>query len=336
MHAEDESDRVSNPDVTLRDVLRARERIAPIARRTPLIHSAALSERAGTSVYLKLENIQETGSFKIRGAANRMLQLTADEKARGVITVSTGNHGRAVAYVAGRLGVPAVICMSKRVPTSKEEAIRALGAEVVLHGQGYDEAERHSFQLEQERGLVRIGGFDDPSIIAGHGTIGLELLEDLREIDTAIVPLSGGGLISGIALALKSADHTVRVVGVSQDRAPVMFHSLCAGRPIELPEEETLADALAGGIGLDNRYTFRMVRQLVDETVLVTEEEIAAGIVFAQEQHRLVVEGGGAVGIAALLHGRVSALGRNVAVVVSGGNIALPVLRRLLEGRSTG
>jgi threonine dehydratase len=336
MHAEDGSNGFSTPDVTLRDVLRARERIAPIARRTPLIRSAALGERAGTSVYLKLENIQETGSFKIRGAANRMLQLTADEKARGVITVSTGNHGRAVAYVAGRLGVPAVICMSKRVPKSKEEAIRALGAEVVLHGRSYDEAERHAFQLEQGRGLIRIGAFDDPSIIAGHGTIGLELLEDLREIDTVVVPLSGGGLISGIALALKSAGCTVRVVGVSQDRAPVMFHSLRAGRPIELPEEETLADALAGGIGLDNRYTFRMVRELVDETVLVTEKEIAAGIVFAHEEHRLIVEGGGAVGIAALLHGHVSALGRNVAVVVSGGNIALRVLRRLLEGTSTG
>jgi len=314
--------------------LRARERIAPIARRTPLIRSAALGERAGTSVYLKLENMQETGSFKIRGAANRMLQLTDDEKARGVITVSTGNHGRAVAYVAGRLGVPAVICMSERVPKGKREAIRALGAEVVLHGQSYDEAERYSVRLEQKRGLVRIGAFDDPSIIAGHGTIGLELLEDLHEIDTAIVPLSGGGLISGIALALKSAERMIRVVGVSQDRAPVMFHSLRAGRPIELPEEETLADALAGGIGLDNRYTFRMVRQLVDETVLVTEEEIAAAIVFALEQHRLVVEGGGAVGIAALLHGRLSALGRNVAVVVSGGNIALPVLRKLQERAS--
>jgi len=332
MQRESAPKRIPTSGVTLRDIYRARQCIAPIARRTPLILSLALSERAGTSVYLKLENLQETGSFKIRGAANRMLHLSSDEKARGVITVSTGNHGRAVAYVAGRLGIPAVVCMSERVPPGKVEAIRALGAEVVVGGQGYDEAEQRSVQLERERGLVRIAPFDDPRVIAGQGTIGLELLEDLPEVDTAIVPLSGGGLISGIARALKSADRTIRVIGVSQDRAPVMVHSLRAGRPVELPEEETLADALAGGIGLDNRYTFPMVRELVDDTVLVTEEEIAAGIAFALEQHRLVVEGGGAVGIAALLQGRVSGSGRNVAVVVSGGNVGLPALRRVLEG----
>ena len=331
MQADDAFDTISTSRLALRDIREARERIASIARRTPLIRSAALSERAGTAVYLKLENLQETGSFKVRGAANRMLQLTADEKARGVITVSTGNHGRAVAYVAGRLGIPAVICMSERVPASKEEAIRALGAEVVVHGQSYDEAERHSFHLERERGLVRIEGFDDPFVIAGQGTIGLEVLEELPEVDTAIVPLSGGGLISGIALALKSVGRPVRVIGVSQDRAPVMVHSLRAGRPIELPEEETIADALAGGIGLANRHTFRMVRELVDETALVTEKEIAAAILFALEQDRLIVEGGGAVGIAALLHGHVNAVGRNVVVVISGGNIALPVLHKVLE-----
>jgi threonine dehydratase len=331
----DRSTGASLPGVTFSDIRHARERIASIVRRSPLVYSAALSERAGTPVHLKLENLQETGSFKVRGAANRMLQLTAEEKTQGVVTVSTGNHGRAVAYVASRLGIPAVICMSERVPAGKVEAIRGLGAEVVLHGEGYDEAERHSFRLERERGLVRIEGFDDPFVIAGQGTIGLELLEDLPGIDTVIVPLSGGGLISGIALALKSVERLIRVVGVSQDRAPVMVHSLRAGRPIELPEEETLADALAGGIGLDNRHTFRMVRELVDETVLVTEEEIASGIVFALEQDRLVVEGGGAVGIAALLHGHVSGLGRTVAVVVSGGNISSGLLCTLLERAST-
>jgi threonine dehydratase len=322
----------SLPDVTLADVHRARECIALFTRRTPLIHSAALSERTGASVHLKLENLQQTGSFKVRGAANRMLRLTDDERTRGVITVSTGNHGRAVAYVANRLGIPAVICMSERVPAGKEAAIRALGAEVVVHGDSYDEAAQHAFQLESERGLVRIEGFDDPLVIAGQGTVGLELLEDLPEIDTAIVPLSGGGLISGIAVALKAAGRPVRAVGVSQDRGPVMVRSLQAGRPIGLPEEQTIADALAGGIGLTNHHTFRMVRELVDETVLVTEAEIADGIVFALEHDRLVIEGGGAVGIAALLHGRVRSPGRTVAVVVSGGNIGLRLLRSLLEG----
>ena len=322
---------MSTADVTVGDIHQAWQRIASIARRTPLLRSAALSERAGTSVYLKLENLQETGSFKIRGAANRMLQLSAEQKARGIITVSTGNHGLAVAYVARQLGLPAVVCVSERVPPEKMEAIRRLGAELVAAGSSYDEAEQQSLQLERHRGLTRIAPFDDPLVIAGQGTIGLELLEELPDIDTAIVPLSGGGLISGIALALKSADRAIRVVGVSQERAPVMFRSLRAGRPIELPEEETLADALAGGIGLDNRYTFRMVRQLVDDVVLVTEEEIASGILFALEQHHLGVEGGGAVGIAALLCGRARGLGNSLAVLVSGGNIGLSRLRRLLE-----
>jgi len=336
MQAEERSRGSSASRPTLREIVEARERIAAIARRTPAIRSRALSERAGTAVWLKLENLQETGSFKVRGAANRMLQLTDEERARGVITVSTGNHGRAVAYVARRLGMPAVICTSERVPTSKLQAIRGLGAEVVVHGVSYDEANRQSMQLARERGLVRIEGFDDPLVIAGQGTIGLELLEDLPGLDTAIVPLSGGGLISGIALALASAGRPVRVVGVSQERAPVMVASLRAGRPIELPEEETLADALAGGIGLDNRHTFRLVRELIDETILVTEQEIAAGIAFAFEEHRLVVEGGGVVGLAALLHGRVSGLGREVAVVISGGNVALPLLHALLAGASPG
>ena len=176
-----------------------------------------------------------------------------------------------------------------------------------------------------------IDPFDDPFVIAGQGTIGLELLEDFPEIDTVVVPLSGGGLISGIALALKSASSTIRVIGVSMDRAPVMYHSLKAGAPIDMEEEETIADALVGNIGLNNQYTFRMVQEYVDDVVLVSEEEIAAAMAFALEQHHFVVEGGGAVGIAALLHQKASGLGRNVVVVVSGGNVSLPLLLRMVE-----
>ena len=319
------------PDVSVQDIYLARQRIAPIARKTPLIESPWLTERAGASVYLKLEGLQETGSFKIRGAANRLLNLTADEKARGVITVSSGNHGRAVAYVARQLGVNAVVCLSERVPGGKVAAIERLGAEAVVYGKSYDEAEEHSFKLEEERGLTRIHPFDDPFVIAGQGTIGLELLEDLPGVDTVVVPLSGGGLISGIALALKSANPAIGVIGVSMDRAPVMVHSLRAGAPIEMEEEETIADALAGGIGLDNRYTFRMVQEYVDDTVLVSEGEIAHAMAFALEQHHLVVEGGGAVGVAALLHGRVREVGRNVAVVLSGSNVDLPLLLQVAQ-----
>jgi threonine dehydratase len=313
-------------DPTLRDIHLAMQRIAGLARRTPLIRSAGLSERVGAAVYLKLESLQETGSFKIRGAANKLLSLTADELARGVVAVSSGNHGRAVAHVAQQLGVWAVICVSERVPAGKVEAIRRLGAEVVVHGAGYDEAEAHSLRLQAERGLTRVDPFDDPAVIAGQGTVGLELLEDLPHLDTVVVPLSGGGLIAGIAVALKAANPAIRVIGTSMDRAPVMVHSLRAGRPLELPEEDTLADALAGGIGLDNRYTFRLVQRYVDEALLVSEDEIAGAMVFALEQERLVVEGGGAVALAAALYGKVTEPGRTVAVVISGGNVDLPLL----------
>ncbi len=312
---------MNQPDVTPDDIFLARERIAPIVQRTPLINSRFLSERTGTAVRLKLENLQETGSFKLRGATNKLLNLSAGERERGVVTVSTGNHGRAVAYAAGKLGIPAVICLSENVPPNKVEAIRQLGAEVVQAGRSYDEAESHALRLRDARGLTLVDPFDDPLIVAGQGTIGLELLEEMPEIDMAVIPLSGGGLVAGIAIALKSAKPAVRIIGISMDRAPVMVHSLRAGRPIEMPEEPTLADALAGGIGLRNRHTFRLVQELVDETHLVTEEEIAAGMAFAFHQHHVVVEGGGAVGLAALLHGRVPNLGRRIAVVISGGNV---------------
>jgi len=317
-------------DPTLRDIYLARQRIAGLARRTSLIRSAGLSERAGAEVYLKLESLQETGSFKIRGAANKLLSLAADERARGVVAVSSGNHGRAVAYVAHRLDVRAVICVSERVPAGKVEAIRRLGAEVVVRGASYDEAEAHSLRIQAEQGLTRVDPFDDPAVIAGQGTVGLELLEDLPQVDTVVVPLSGGGLISGIAVALKAVSPAIRVIGVSMDRAPVMVRSLRAGRPLELPEENTLADALAGGIGLDNRYTFRLVQRYVDETLLVSEDEIAGAMVFALEQERLVVEGGGAVALAALLYGKVKEPGRTIAVVLSGANVDLPLLSQLI------
>jgi len=318
-------------DLTMRDVYLARERIASLARRTPLVHSPFLSERVGAAAYLKLENLQETGSFKIRGAANRMLTLTADQKSRGVIAISTGNHGRAVSYVAGRLGVKALICIPEGTPSNKVEGIKRLGGEVLVSGGTYDEAEDEAFRLQKEKGLTMVNPYDDPYTIAGQGTIGLELLEDLPEIDTVFVPVGGGGLISGIALALKCASSDIRVVGVSMDRAPVMYHSLKAGAPIRMEQEESLADALVGGIGLENRYSFRMVQEYVDDFVLVSETEIAEAMVFALERHHLLVEGGAAVGLAAVLRGRLQGGGDNVAVVLSGSNVEVPLLLRLVQ-----
>ncbi|MGD2145220.1 MAG: hydroxyectoine utilization dehydratase EutB [Anaerolineae bacterium] len=315
-------------DLKMRDVYAARKAIAGMALRTPLIEAPVLTQRAGAAVYLKLENVQRTGSFKIRGAASKLSSLSDDERRRGVIAVSSGNHGRAVAYVAREFGVRAVVCMSKRVPLNKVEGIRSLGADLALHGESYDAAERHALRLQAERGLTLIPPFDDPHVIAGQGTIGLETLEDLPGVGTVMVPLSGGGLMAGIALVLKAADPAIRTVGVSMERAPVMFHSLRAGRPIQMEEQETLADALVGGIGLDNRHTFRMIQKYVDETVLVTEEEIASAMAFALNQQHLVVEGGGAVALAALMNGKLAERGEEIVVVVSGGNVEIP---RLVE-----
>lgn len=313
----------------LADIYAARRRIAGIAIRTPLLRSASLSDRCGAEVCLKLENVQQTGSFKLRGAANRLLSLSDEERARGVIAVSSGNHGRAVATVAAQTGIHAVICLAETAARNKVEAIRRTGAEVILAGATYDEAAARAVELQRRRGLIFIHPFDDPCVIAGQGTIGIELLEDLPNIDTAIVPLSGGGLISGVALALKSANPALRVIGVSMERAPVMVESLRAGKVLELAEKPTLADALAGGItgldGVHNAYTFRLCQQLVDQTALVSEDEIASAMAFMLEAHHLVVEGGGAVGIAALLAGKVTP-GLHTAAIISGGNVDIPLL----------
>jgi threonine dehydratase len=256
--------------------------------------------------------------------------LTEEEKARGVLAISSGNHGRAVAYLARRLGIQAVICMSSRVPGNKVEAIRRLGAQVVVHGANYEEAEGHARHLLAQRGLTMVEPFDDPLVIAGQATISLEILEDLPRVATVIVPLSGGGLLSGIALAMKKANPKIRTVGAMMDRAPVMYHSLQAGHLVTLDEEDTLADALAGNIALDNRYTFRLVQKYVDEVVLVSETEIAEAMAFSLEAHRLVVEGGAAVGIAAASQGKAAPLAGPAVVVVSGGNADLGSLLKIM------
>lgn len=316
----------------LDDVYSAQQRIRDLIYKTPLIESPELTEIAGSEVFLKLESLQVTGSFKIRGAANKILSLSDDESRRGVMAVSSGNHGRAVAYVTQRNNIPAVICISETVPGNKVGAIRDLGAEVIIAGKTYDEAAERAEGLQVERGLTMVHPFDDPEVIAGQGTIGLELLEDLPEIDSAIVPLSGGGLLGGIALTLKTIKPMVQTIGVSMERGAAMIESLKAGEIREVVEEPTLADALVGGIGNENAYTFELIKRYVDETVLVSEEEIAAGIRFALEKHHLVVEGGGAVGMAAILAAKAKNLGQKTVIVLSGGNVDLPVLFEVVKG----
>jgi threonine dehydratase len=304
----------------LQDIYRARRTIGGHVVRTPLVPSIALSDAVGAPVHLKLEHQQITGSFKLRGAANALLSLDPEQRRRGVVAASTGNFGRALAYAARQAGVPAVICMSRLVPSNKVEAIRALGAEVRIVGSSQDDAQEEVDRLASGHGMAMLPPFDHADVIAGQGTIGLELLEDLSDLDTVLVPLSGGGLLAGIALAIKSANPKARLVGATMERGAAMHASLRAGHPVLVEEVESLADSLGGGVGLSNRYSFAMVRDLVDDVVLVSENQIADAIRFAYRHEQQVVEGAGAVGIAALSAGLVSDPGIT-AIVLSGRNI---------------
>lgn len=316
------------------DLERAREVVAAHLVRTPLLPSHPLSHRAGTPVHLKLENLQLTGSFKARGAACRLAALSPEERARGVVTCSSGNHGRAVARMARLMGVRATICVPSWIDPVKLRAIRADGAQALLAGSTYDEAEATAEGLREERGLVFVHPFDDPRIIAGQATVGVEIVDDLPEVATVVVPLSGGGLAGGVASVVKERCPSARVVAASAERASVMVKSLEAGRPLELPEEETLASALSGGIGLENRYTFRMVRELVDRHVLVSEGEIEDAVGYAFSELHTLVEGGGAVALAALLAEKPEPREGPVAVILSGGNLDPERLVRIVgEGR---
>ena len=317
--------------VTLAAIETARERIAPLIRQTPVIPSASLSERSGGDIHLMLEQLQITGSFKLRGAMNAVLSLTEAQKARGVVGVSTGNHGRGLAYAARNAGVKCLICMSELVPQNKVAGIRAQGAEVRIIGRSQDEAQEEVDRLVTEEGMTMLPPFDHEDIIAGQGTLGLELHEQLPELETVLVPLSGGGLISGVALALKARNPAIRIIGISMDRGAAMFESQRAGKPVQVQEYPSLADSLGGGIGLDNRYTFQIVRDLVEDMLLVTEDEIADAIRHAYWHEKLVIEGAGAVGIAALLPGKIKNPGTCVSIL-SGCNIDMDLHKRLING----
>lgn len=305
------------------DFARARERIRDLIWRTPVLPV----ETPAGQVALKLESLQRTGSFKARGAANRILKLDRAERRRGIVAVSSGNHGRAVAEVARHIGIAATVCVPDWADPLKLRGIEEAGATLVFCGNSYDAAEERAAALATSRGLTLIHPFDDPDVIEGQGTIALELLEQVPDLEEVLVPLSGGGLVAGVGLAAKAAG--VRVVAVSARRASVMVQSIDAGRPVQLPDEETVASALSGGIGLDNRLTFDIVKEVAAEHVIVEEDEIRGAVAWCFHRHRLVVEGGGAVGIAALRSGYRPA-GR-AATIVSGGNIDPAALTALAD-----
>ncbi len=291
-----------------------------------------LSKRFGVPIFLKLENRQSTGSFKLRGATNATALLGEAERARGLVTASSGNHGRALAHAAGALGVRCTVFLSPHVPQYKRDALAALGAEVVIAGRSQDEAEDQARATAKTEGRRFVPPFDDEGVIAGQGTIGDEILDRVPEAELVVIPLSGGGLAAGVAAAMKERRPGIRMIGVSMARGAAMHASLAAGHPVEIEELPTLADALAGGLGRANRFTFEMVRDLLDDTVLVSEDEIAAGIRAAAAVGE-VAEGGGAVGLAALIAGKLRLDGPTV-FLLSGGNID-PVLHRKIVAGET-
>jgi threonine dehydratase len=315
--------------ISLADVYRARQRIEGRVCRTPLVESPALSRMAGVPVHLKLETVQPTGSFKLRGATSALAELVERGVTR-VVTASTGNHGRAVAYAARALGIEAAVCMSSLVPKNKVDAVAALGARVVIAGKSQDDAQVEAMRLVREQGFAFVPPFDDPHVIAGQATIGLEILEALPAAATVIVPLSGGGLFSGVAFAAKQINPDVAMIGVTMARGAAMHASLAAEKPVLVDEVETLADSLGGGIGLDNQHTFAMTRALIDRVVLLDEASIARGIVHAYREERLVVEGAAAVGMSVVLDRVLDAPRGPIVIVVSGCNIDIELHRRLI------
>lgn len=312
------------------DVVAARGRIAALAATTPLVPAPGLSGVVRGDVCLKLETTQPTGAFKLRGAANAVLSLDGD--VAGVTCCSTGNHGRAVAYAARERGLRAVVFMSSLVPANKLDAIRALGAEVRIVGGSQDDALAKGLSPVREEGLVEIPPFDDPLVIAGQATIGCELVEQMPDVATVLVPLSGGGLASGVALATKALRPDCRVIGISMDRGAAMYESLEAGHPVEVTEVASLADSLGGGIGLDNRLSFALCRDLLDDVVLVTEDEIYRAMQALYWEERLVCEGAAVVGAAALMARKVAPAG-SVALIVTGRNVDMGQFTAVVTGK---
>lgn len=315
--------------IDVADIRAARERLAGTIYETPCPYSETLSTLTGARVFVKLENLQMTGSFKERGAANLLLQLSPDERRRGVVAASAGNHGLAVAFHAARLGTFAVIVMPEWAPLAKVTAARRHGAEVLLHGDDFDEAYARAREIEAARHLVFVHPFDDPRVIAGQGTIGLELVAQVPGLDAVLVPVGGGGLVSGVALAVKAQRPAVEVIGVQAQEVAGMTSALAAGSRVTVPAATTIADGIA--VRRVGEHTFDLVRRHVSRLVTVTEEEIANAILLLLEIEKTVVEGAGAVPLAALANRRVALEGRTVALIVSGGNIDVNVIARVIE-----
>ncbi|MGE0682110.1 MAG: threonine ammonia-lyase [Candidatus Binatia bacterium] len=315
--------------ITLADVQAARAQIGGALYESPCVYSETMSRLAGARVFFKLDNLQMTGSFKERGALNKLLSLAMSDRQRGVIAASAGNHGLAVAFHAQRLGIPATIVMPRFAPLVKVSWARRYGAEVILLGADFDEALAEARRLQDERGSVFIPAFNDPTVIAGQGTLGLELLEQAPDLDAVLAPVGGGGLIGGLALALKESGFTGRVIGVQAERVAGMRAALTAGSPVPLPPATTIADGIA--VRRVGELTLPLVQRYVDDIVTVSEAELAHAILLFLENEKTVVEGAAATTLAALLHRPLGLAGQTVVLIVSGGNIDMNVIARVIE-----
>ena len=324
--------RPSPPTVTLHDVFLAAARVGPHVRRTPLERSAPLSAELGLEVWLKLESLQRTGSYKLRGALNRLLTLPPEARGRGILTCSAGNHGLGVAKAARLTGVAATIVVPENASLAKLAGLRRSGVELIVTGRDYDAAEARARALAAERGLPFVSPYNDPAVIAGAGTVALEVLRELPDAAIVVVPVGGGGLAAGVGVVARAVNPALRVVGAQSEASPAMHAALAAGRLVPVVEAPSLADGLAGNVEAGS-ITFPLVRDGLDEVVLVSEETIADAMLALLDRHHLVVEGSGAVGLAALRGGLLVHPRGPVVLLVSGGNVATDVLARLLAGR---
>ena len=323
--------------LTLDNVYRARKVLKDVVKNTDVIYAPKL--KPGTELYLKTENLQITGSFKIRGSYYKMSRLSAEERSKGVVACSAGNHAQGVALAAAKSGIKSVICLPDGAPISKIEATKSYGAEVCLVPGVYDDAYKKAIELRDTEGYTFIHPFNDEDVIAGQGTIGLELVEQLPDLDAVIVPIGGGGLISGIAFTIKTVNPSVKVYGVQAAGAPSMYNSVKNGSIETLERVSTIADGIA--VKTPGENTYDIVSKYVDEIVTVSDDEISAAILALMEQHKLVTEGAGAVAVAAAMFGKIDLNGKKAVAVLSGGNIDVTILSRvikrglLMSGRST-
>ncbi|MGH7889238.1 MAG: threonine ammonia-lyase, partial [Thermodesulfobacteriota bacterium] len=314
--------------VSLEEIKQAAKELKDVVYKTPVTYSYSLSELSGANVYLKLENLQRTGSFKIRGAYNKLHKLSRTTRA-GVIAASAGNHAQGVALAAKLLGMKSTLVMPEGIPINKIVAVKHYGAEIVLCGNNFDEAYKHARELEDKSGDSFIHAFDDADVIAGQGTIGLEIIESLKNVEAVFVPVGGGGLISGVSIAIKEKDPRIKIIGVQSKSAPSMFHSLKKGSVVETGSAQTIADGIA--IKKVGELTLQIVKKYVDEIITVDDNEIEEALLLLTERKRIVVEGAGASGLAGLFKTKKEFNRKNVLVLISGGNIDINVLAKIIE-----